>query len=57
MKLIRKGLFYVLKKPSIFFDINKQNIKLHFDLHHGNGNLEKAINLLDENDKDDFYST
>mgnify|MGYP001228549271 CR=1 FL=1 len=55
MKMIKKGFSNILKNPSIFFDTNKQNIKLHFDLHHGNGNLDKAISLLDKNDKDDFY--
>lgn len=55
MKIIKKGFSNILKNPSIFFDIDKQNIKLHFDLHHGNGNLEKAINLLDKKDKYDFH--
>ena len=56
MTLIKKGFLKILKNPNIFYNINKQTIKLHFDLHHGNGNLEKAINLLEENDKDDFYN-
>ena len=56
MKLIKKGFLKILKNPNIFYNIDKQNIKLHFDLHHGNGNLEKAINLLENNDKNDFYN-
>ena len=36
------------------FDKNKETIKLHFDMHHGFGNLDKAIDLLQEQDKDDF---
>ncbi len=56
MTMIKKGFFKILKNPNIFYNINKQSIKLHFDLHHGNGNLEKAINLLQNSDKDDFYN-
>ena len=29
-------------------------MKFHFDLFHGRGNLDKAINLLDENNKKQF---
>jgi len=32
----------------------KHTIKLHFDMFHGYGNLDKAINLLNENEKKDF---
>ena len=31
-----------------------QNIKLHFDVFHGEGILDKAINLLDNENKTDF---
>ena len=55
MTLIKKGFRKIIKNPSIFFNINKQSIKLHFDLHHGDGNFEKAINLLQDKDKNDFY--
>ena len=54
MKLIKRGWKSLIKDPSIFFDIKKQTIKLHFDMHHGHGNLEKAIDLLDINDREDF---
>ena len=54
MTLIKKGLFKIIKDPSIFYNPNKQTIKLHFDLHHGNGNLDKAIEVLNEIDKEDF---
>ena len=54
IKLIKRGWRSLLKSPRIFFDINKQNIKLHFDMHHGYGNLEKAINLLQKEDVKDF---
>ena len=39
----------------IFFNKNKQTVKLHFDMHHGYNNLQKAINLLDKENKKDFF--
>ncbi|RPG96858.1 MAG: DUF4422 domain-containing protein [Candidatus Pelagibacter sp. TMED239] len=54
MKLIKRGWKSLIKSPSIFFDIKKQNIKLHFDMHHGYGNLEKATYLLPKEDINDF---
>ena len=54
MKLIKRGFRSLLKDPSIFFNKDKQSIKLHFDMNHGHGNLEKAANLLPEKDKKDF---
>ena len=41
-------------QPSLFFDKNKRNIKFHFDMMHGHGNLEKAIQVLDKKEKEDF---
>ena len=54
MKLIKRGWKSLIKSPSIFFDTKKQNIKLHFDMHHGYGNLEKATHLLPKEDIKDF---
>ena len=56
MKLIKRGFKSLLKDPSIFFNKDKQSIKLHFDMNHGHGNLEKAANLLPEKDKKDFIA-
>ena len=55
-KLLKRGWRNILKKPSIFFNKNYQTIKVHFDMHHGHGNLEKAIKLLEKEDREDFYS-
>ena len=43
-----------MKNPSLIFDSKKRNIKFHFDLMHGNGNLNKAISLIDKIDREDF---
>ena len=53
-KFIKKNLFYMIKNPILFFDENKRSIKFHFDMMHGNNNLDKAINLLDQEDREDF---
>ena len=54
MKLIKRGFKSLIKNPLIFFDKKKHNIKLHFDMFHGYGNLDKAINMLSTDDKKDF---
>ena len=44
----------MIKNPSLFFSSSKRNIRFHFDMMHGDGNLDKAINLLEKKDRDDF---
>ncbi len=53
IKLLKRGWKNILKNPLIFFNKNKETIKLHFDMHHGYGNLDKAINLLGD-DRSEF---
>ena len=47
LKSIFKG--YELKSKE-----ENKTIKVHFDMHHGFGNLDKAIDLLDNDNKNDF---
>lgn len=54
MKILKRGFKSLIRDPEIFFNIRKQTVKLHFDMHHGYGNLDKAINLLNSKDKDGF---
>ena len=54
MKLIKRGFKSLLRDPMIFFNKKKHTLKLHFDMHHGFGNLDKAINLIEENDREEF---
>ena len=54
MKFLKRGLGIILKKPSLIFYKKKRNINFHFDLMHGENNLNKAINLLDDKNKEDF---
>ncbi len=53
-KFLKKNFFKMLKKPTLFFNKHKRTIKFHFDLMHGDGNLSKAINLLEQTEKEDF---
>ena len=46
-KIIKRGMKTFLNNPFSFLKKN-QSIKLQFDVFHGHGNLDKAINLLDE---------
>ena len=54
MKFLKKGLKIFLKKPFLILNKKKRNLNFHFDLMHGENNLDKAINLLDEKNQDDF---
>jgi len=54
IKMIKRGIKSIFKKPAIFFDESKQSVAFHFDMHHGYGNLKKAINLIDIEDRSEF---
>jgi hypothetical protein len=54
MKFLKKGVKLIAKNPLLLFNEKKRNIKFHFDLMHGDGNLLKAIELLDNENKYDF---
>ena len=53
-KIYKKGKKLIMKDPSILFIKSKRNIKFHFDLMHLEGNLNKALDLVDKKDKHDF---
>ena len=53
-KFIKHNLKNMIQSPSLFFDKNKRNIRFHFDMMHGKDNLDRAISLLDSNEKQDF---
>ncbi len=55
MKILKRGWRSLIQDPSILFREKKQTVLLHFDMHHGHGNLEKAIKLLNQKDRDDFH--
>ena len=53
-KFIKKNLISFLKNPSLLFNEQKRNLKFHFDMMHGHGNIDKAIELLNIDDRNDF---
>ena len=55
-KVIKRGWKNLFLNPSLIFKKNFETIKIHFDMHHGYKNLEKAISVLDKNDKTDFLN-
>ena len=54
MKFLKTGLKIFIKKPLLILDKKKRNLNFHFDWMHGQNNMKKAINLLDEKNKNDF---
>ena len=54
IKLIKRGWRNIISNPNLLFGKGKETINVHFDMHHGHGNLNKAIGLLDEKDREDF---
>jgi len=53
-KFIKHNFKKMLFSPHLFINKEKRNIKFHFNMMHGEGNLDKAISLLDVADKSDF---
>ena len=53
IKIMKYGKLAILNNPKSIFKKNR-NIKFHFDMFHGNGVLEKAISLLNIEDREDF---
>ena len=54
MKFIKKGFPLILSNPQVLFNKKSRNVKFHFDLMHGRNNLDKAIDLLNVENKEDF---
>lgn len=53
-KFIKHSFRQIMLDPSLLFNKSKRNILFHFNMMHGHGNLEKAIDLLDLSEKEDF---
>ncbi len=55
IKVLKYGKIAFLRNPKSILKKGR-NIRFHFDMFHGNGTLDRAIDLLNKNDKDDFKS-
>ena len=53
-KIIKNGGTESIFRNFKSFITNETTIKFHFDVFHGNGKLDQAIDLLDKNERDDF---
>jgi hypothetical protein len=56
IKVLKYGKLALLKNPKILLSEKFRNIKFHFDMFHGNGVIDKAIEQLNTIDKIDFYN-
>ena len=54
MKVLKYGKLALIRNPRAIFFKNARTIRWQFDMFHGNGNLDKAIELLSDEDRDDF---
>jgi len=54
MKVIKYGKMALMRNPRAIISKRGRTIRWHFDMFHGNGNLDKAIELLPDMDRDDF---
>lgn len=55
IKIIKNGGIKSIINNYKPFISGEMNIKFQFDIFHGSGNIEKAINILDKNEQNDFY--
>ena len=53
MKTLKYGKLALLRNPKAIFK-SKRTIRFQFDMFHGSGNLDKAIDLLPSKDREDF---
>ena len=44
----------MLRNPKAIFSEKGRTIRWHFDMYHGNGTLDRAIDLLSDKDRNDF---
>jgi len=55
-KLLKKGFRNYIRKPSLLLRRKEMTIKFHFDIFHKYQIIEKASNLLNIDDRDDFLN-
>ena len=53
-KIFKNHLIEFIKNPILIFNKKKRNLKFHFDLFHGKGNLDLSMELLNADNKNDF---
>ena len=53
-KILKYGKLALIRNPKALFSKKGRTIRWQFDMFHGNGNLDKAIELLPDEDRNDF---
>ena len=53
-KFIKHNFKKMVLNPELIFKKKKRTLKFHFDMWHGEGNLDKAIDKLPKKEKEDF---
>ena len=53
IKMLKYGKLSLIRNPKAIFESGR-TIRWQFDMYHGNGNLDKAIELLPNKDRNDF---
>ena len=53
-KVLKHGKMQLLKNPFVFLSKKKMTVKVHYDMYHGYGEMDKAIELLDRENREDF---
>ncbi len=56
IKVFKKGWRNLIKDPSIIYNKKKHSIKLHFDMFHGYGKIDQAIDVMKKKDREEFRS-
>ena len=54
MKILKYGKLAMLRNPKAIIFKSGKTIRWQFDMFHGSGNLDKAIELLPDKDRNDF---
>ena len=53
-KILKHGKKQLIKDPSVFLSKKKMTVKVHYDMYHGHGEMDQAIELLDNENREDF---
>ena len=53
-KILKHGKKQLLKNPFVFLSKKTMSVKVHYDMYHGYGELDNAIELLDDQNREGF---
>ena len=52
-KILKYGKRQLIKNPFVFLSKKTMTVKVHYDMYHGYGEMDKAIELLDDENRED----